>query len=199
MTRLVVALLAIALVAAPAAAQEREHGFADLYGGVAGLLESDVRAWDFADASTTVGGRLGVWLGERWGLAFRTWYFQTDAKERVGASPSDLAFLGLALELFARWPLDERWTLYGALGPAVAVTTLDRSRRVDGAIVEEDARGVGPGGSGSVGIQARVAGPFSAFAELQTTLVYPELSFQGQTITPRLLTVHGLMGVRVRF
>ena len=57
-------------------------------------------------------------LGQNWGLTLRTWYFQTDAKEEGDLSGSDLSFVGVALELLARWPVSERWALYGSLGPA---------------------------------------------------------------------------------
>lgn len=194
----VVAALAL-LLPAPAGAGERGRGFVDAYGGVAGLLESDVPDARFADAVPVVGGRVGVWLGDRIGLAFRTWYFQSDAKLERSTSPSDLAFLGLSLEALARWPLDERWSVYGSLGPAVAVTTLDFQRIVGGQPVEEDARSVAPGVSAGLGVEARVLPFLAVFAETHASLVYPSFHFSDQRLAPRLLNLYGLVGVRVPF
>jgi hypothetical protein len=182
---------------AEGAAAQPERGFFDLYGGYLYLYESDVPGWKIENDSPTVGGRVGVWIGTNWGLAFRTWYFQTDAKLR-DASPSDLAFLGLSLELMGRWVINHDWALYGTLGPMVAVTTLDRQR--DPATrKEDDSRSVAPGGSLSIGAEIRVFKSLRAFAELQGTLVYPEFHFRGQTSSPRLLTTYGLTGLRLGF
>ena len=85
-----------------AAAERPEQVFFDVYGGFLHLFESDVPDWKLEDHSATVGGRVGVWIDRNWGLTFRTWYFQTDAK-LDNASASDLAFLGLSLELIGRW------------------------------------------------------------------------------------------------
>ena len=176
-----------------AAAEEREQGFFDLYGGFLHLFESDVRGWKLEDNSATVGGRVGIWIGKNWGLTFRTWYFQTDAK-LDNASPSDLAFLGLSLELIGRWSLTEQWALYGTLGPMVAVTSLDLQRDH-----EDDSRSLAPGGSLSIGTEIRVFKRLRVFAEVQGSLVYPEFDFPGRRSSPRLLTVYGLTGLRLGF
>jgi hypothetical protein len=180
-----------------AAAEEPEQAFVDLYGGFLHLFESDVPGWKLEDDTPTVGGRVGVWIGTNWGLTFRTWYFQTDAKLDT-ASPSDLAFLGLSLELIGRWSLTERWGLYGTLGPMVAVTSLDRQRDPVTRI-EDDSRSVAPGGSLSIGTEIRLFKRLRAFAEVQGSLVYPEFDFPGRRSSPRLLTVHGLTGLRLGF
>ena len=180
-----------------AAAEGPEQGFFDVYGGFLHLFESDVPGWKLEDNSPTVGGRVGAWIGKNWGLTFRAWYFQTDAK-LDNASPSDLAFLGLSLELMGRWSLAEHWALYGTLGPMVAVTSLDRQRdRVTG--IEDDSRSVAPGGSLSVGTEIRVFKRLRAFAEVQGSLVYPEFDFPGRRNSPRLLSVYGLTGLRLGF
>jgi hypothetical protein len=198
-------LTALALVVATGAsirpsearAEQPERAFFDLYGGLVHLFESDVPGWKLEDSSPTVGGRVGIWFGQSWGLTFRTWYFQTDAK-LDDASPSDLAFLGLSLEVIGRWSLTDYWALYGTLGPMVAVTTLDRQRdSVTG--IEDDSRSVAPGASVSAGTEVRVFKRLRAFAEVQGSAVYPEYEFQGRKSSPRLLTIHGLMGVRVPF
>jgi hypothetical protein len=98
--------LSVPLCRGVSAAQDVERGFVDVYVGVTRLFESDVPTWTFADDARAVGGaRFGVWLGPNWGLTLRTWYHETDAKEEGGLSPSDLAFLGVSLELLGRWPL----------------------------------------------------------------------------------------------
>jgi hypothetical protein len=180
-----------------AAAEQPEQAFVDLYGGFVHLFESDVPDWKLEDDTPTVGGRIGVWIGRNWGLTFRTWYFQTDAK-LDNASPSDLAFLGLSLELIGQWSLTERWGLYGTLGPMVAVTSLDRQR--DSVTrIEDDSRSVAPGGSLSIGTEIHVFKRLRAFAEVQGSLVYPEFDFPGRRSSPRLLTVYGLTGLRLGF
>jgi hypothetical protein len=176
-----------------AAGEEPEQAFFDLYGGFLHLFESDVPGWKLEDDSPTVGGRVGVWIGKNWGLTFRTWYFQTDAK-LDNASPSDLAFLGLSLEFIGRWSLTEQWALYGTLGPMVAVTSLDLQRDH-----ENDSRSVAPGGSLSIGTEIRVFKRLRVFAEVQGSLVYPEFDFPGRRSSPRLLTVYGLTGLRLGF
>lgn len=194
-----VGLLVVLVVVGVAAAEERERGFLDVYGGVMGMLESDVPEWKFFDSSPVIGGRVGVWIGNNWGVTLRTWYFQTDAKERA-ASPSDLAFLGVSLEVLARWRLDERWTVYGSLGPAMAVNTLDIARNTAaGRATEEDARSVAPGASGAVGIETGVLPHLRMFAETQASLVYPVFHFSDRTMSPRLLTIYGLVGARIPF
>ena len=181
----------------PASAQDRERGFVDLYLGGTHLSESDVPTWTFNDAVPVGGARFGFWLGQNWGLTFRAWHFQTDAKEDGSLSPSDLAFLGLSLELLGRWPLNDRWAVYGSLGPAVAVTTLDR---IDSATAkEEDARSVAVGASGAAGVEYSIVKWMRGFAEVQTSLVYPAFEFSDRTITPRLLNIYGLVGVRFAF
>jgi hypothetical protein len=182
-----------------AMAEERESGFVDLYGGALRLVESDVPDWTFRDTTGTVGARVGVWFAEPWGLAFRTWYFQSDAREEPSGLPSDLAFLGMSLELLARWRLGDRWTFYGSLGPALAVTTLDRAQLVDGAVRDEDDRSLAPGATGSLGIEARLVGPLRAFVEGQASVVYPEFEFSDRTLTPVLVNLYGLAGVRLAF
>jgi hypothetical protein len=180
-----------------AAAEEPEQAFFDLYGGFLHLFESDVPGWKLEDNSPTVGGRVGVWIGKNWGLTFRTWFFQTDAK-LDNASPSDLAFLGLSLEFIGRWSLTEQWALYGTLGPMVAVTTLDRQRDPMTRI-EDDSRSLAPGGALSIGTEVRVFKRLRAFAEVQASLVYPEFDFPGGRSSPHLLTVYGLTGLRLGF
>lgn len=153
-----------------AAAEQPEQAFVDLYGGFLHLFESDVPDWKLKDDTPVVGGRVGVWIGRNWGLTFRTWYFQTDAK-LDNASPSDLAFLGLSLELIGRWYLAQHWALYGTLGPMVAVTSLDRQRdSVTG--IEDDSRSVAPGGS----LDRNGDSPFQAAASLRGSSGEPCLS-----------------------
>jgi hypothetical protein len=146
-----------------------------------------------------VGARAGVWLGERWALTFRAWYFQTDAKLMSSTSPSALAFLGLSLEVLARWPLQDGWAVYGALGPAMAVATLDIERIMQERKTEEDSRSVAPGLSGAVGVEKRLWPWLSALGEVQGSLVYPYFSFTDRRMTPRLLNLYGLVGARVPF
>lgn len=189
----------VLLATTGAVAAERERGFVDVYGGVTGLFESDVPDATFEDVSPLVGARVGVWLGERWGLSLRTWYFQTDARLRTSTSASDLAFLGVSLEAIARWPLDRRFTVYATLGPAMAVTTLDRQRIVDGRPSEEDSRSVAPGVSGALGVEARLLPRLSAFVETQGSVVYPSFRFTDERFSPRLLNLQGLVGIRVPF
>jgi Outer membrane protein beta-barrel domain len=181
------------------AAQDVERGFVDLYVGITKLFESDVPTWKFADDARAIGGaRFGVWLGQNWGVTLRAWYLETDANEKDGLSPSDLAFLGVSLELLARRPLADRWALYGSLGPALAVTTLDR--QIDPATgKEDDARSVAPGASAAVGIEFRILKKLRAFGEVQGSLVYPSFEFRDQTITPRLIHLNGLAGIRLAF
>lgn len=183
---------------AEGASEHRQQAFFDVYGGVMYLFESDVPGWKLEDDSPTVGGRIGVWIGKTWGLTFRAWYFQTDAKLARASSPSDLAFLGLSLELLGRWVLTDDWALYGTLGPMVAITTLDRQRDAVTKI-EDDSRSVAPGGSLSIGTDVRVFKRLRAFAEVQASLVYPEFDFPDSRSSPRLLTVHGLTGLRLGF
>jgi hypothetical protein len=178
--------------------EDRERGFADLYFGGTHLFKSDVPTWEFNDTESVVGGRVGFWLGQHWGLTFRAWYFQTDAKEEGSLSGSDLSFVGMALELLARWPVSDRWALYGSLGPAFAVTRLDR--QIDPAVRnKEDARSVAVGASGSVGVEYGIVKELRGFAEVQSSLMYPSFEFSDRTITPRLLNVYGLVGVRFAF
>jgi hypothetical protein len=191
--------LSVALWPVASTAQDVERGFVDLYVGVTRAFESDVPTWKFADDTRAVGGaRFGVWLGQNWGLTLRAWYLQTDAKENDGLSPSDLAFLGISLELLGRWSLADRWALYGSLGPALVVNTLDR--QLDPATgKEDDARSVAAGASGSVGIEFRILKRLRAFGEVQSSLVYPSFEFRDQTITPRLFHLNGLVGIRLAF
>jgi Outer membrane protein beta-barrel domain len=191
--------LSVPLCQGVSAAQDVEHGFVDVYVGVTRLFESDVPTWKFADDARAVGGaRFGVWLGQNWGVTLRTWYHQTDAREEGGLSPSDLAFLGLSLELLGRWPLGDRWALYGSLGPALVVNTLDR--QIDPATgQEDDARSVAVGASGAVGVEFRILKRLRAFGEVQSSLVYPSFEFRDQTITPRLINLNGLAGIRFGF
>jgi hypothetical protein len=186
--------VALLLSASAAAAAEPERGFVDLYGGGVRLFESDEPGSNFADSSPTAGLRLGVWLTPTWGLTLRTWYYQSDAKIR-DVEPSDLAFLGLALEAIARWPVGERWAFYASLGPMLAVNTLDleRNDRV------EDARSVAPGVSAGLGVEAQVLAHLRFFTEVQGSLVYPSFHFTDQRLTPRLLNLYGLIGLRVPF
>jgi hypothetical protein len=188
-------LLFVLMWTGAAAAGERERGFVDLYGGIVGLDESDVPDWRFADVTPVVGGRVGVWLADTWALTLRTWYFQSDAKQEQ-ISPSDLAFLGLSLEILARWRLDDRWAVFGSLGPMLAINTLDREIMPR---QEEDARSLSPGASASVGVEVRVWNRLRAFIEGQATLVYASFDFRDRPISPRLLTSSGLVGVRVPF
>jgi hypothetical protein len=103
----VIAMVFVLFTARFVAADERERGFFDAYSGGVGLFESDRPDWKFADSSHVIGGRVGVWMNDVWGLSLRTWYFKTDAKEEM-TSPSDLAFLGVSVEILARWRLDDR-------------------------------------------------------------------------------------------
>jgi hypothetical protein len=200
-----IALSVLALVVAAgapmwptrAAAERPEQVFFDVYGGFLHLFESDVTDWKLEDDRATIGGRVGVWIDRSWGLTFRTWYFQTDAK-LDNVSPSDLAFLGLSLELIGRWSVTDRWALYGTLGPMVAVTTLDRQRDPVSRI-EDDSRSVAPGASLSIGTEIRVFKRLRAFAEVQGSLVYPEFDFPDRTTTPQLLTIYGVTGLRLGF
>jgi hypothetical protein len=194
-----IALAFVLLTTGVAVAADGEHGFFDLYGGVLNLFESDVPGSKFADSSATIGGRIGVWLGDNWGLTLRTWYFQTDVKLLRSTSPSDLAFLGVSLEVVGRWSLDDRWAVYGSLGPAMAVNTLDIQHIVQGQRIEEDSRSVAPGVSGAVGVEARLLRRLSAFAETQGSLVYPSFRFADQRLSPSLLNIYGLVGLRIPF
>jgi hypothetical protein len=180
----------------PAAAADR--GFFDVYGGALHMLESDVPDWRFEASSTTAGARVGIHLAPSWALTFRSWYFDSDAKQR-GTSPSDLGFLGLSFELLAKWRLDDRWALYATLGPMVAITTLDLEERIGDLKREQDAHSVSPGASAGIGLDAHVYGPLRAFAESHFTFVKPGFSFPGRDISPELLTLYGLLGVRVGF
>ena len=87
-------------------------------------------------------------------------------------------------------------SLYGSLGPAAAVTTLDLALPEAS---EEDARSIAPGASASAGAEARLAGPLRAFAEAHLSLVYPRFEFSDRTITPQLLNMYGLIGIRFAF
>jgi hypothetical protein len=194
------AMLVVAVVllgATIAVADEPKTGFFDLYGGLISLPESDIPDWKFAsDVRATVGARTGMWLNEHWAVTLRGWHFQTDAKQRE-SSPSDLAFLGVSLELLGRWQLDRRWAVYGSLGPAMAITTLDL-QRADGH-TEDDARSIAPGLSFGAGVEAHLVGRFSAFTEIHGALVYPSFRFPNGTISPRLLPVEAVVGVRLGF
>lgn len=187
---------AIVLMANVAIAEEPGRGFFDVYGGPAGLLESDVPGWKFADVTATVGARAGIWITDTWAVTFRGWYFQTDAKQRE-SSPSDLAFLGMSLELLGRWQFDRRWAMYGSLGPAMAITTLDLQR--PDRSFEDEARNIAPGVSAGAGIEAQLVGRLSAFGEIHGSLVYQSLHFSHRTISPRLLNLDGVLGLRVGF
>jgi hypothetical protein len=194
---LLLGMVALSLRPGVVAAAEQERAFVDVYLGITRLRESDVPQWTFADTKGLAGARFGFWLGENWGLTFRTWYFQSDATQ-PNVSPSDLAFLGLSLELIARWPLGEHWFVYGSLGPAVAVTTLDA--QLDPATRKEaDARSLAVGVSGGLGVEFRFLKYLGAFAELQSSLVYPSFDLPDRTISPRLLNLYGLAGIRVVF
>ena len=177
-------------------AKERERGFIDVYGGGLYLFESDVPGSTFADDGGTIGGRLGVWVNGNWGVAFRAWYFQTDANVLTRGSPSDLAFLGMSIEVVVRWPIDDRWVVYGSLGPAMAINTLDRTIPGSG---DEDSRSISPGVSAALGIEARLLRHLSAFAETQGSLVYPSFRFSDRRLAPELLNVYGLVGLRIPF
>ena len=193
---LVVASITL-LAANIARAEERKTGFFDLYGGPSGLLEADVPDWKFAAQSATGGARAGLWINDKWAVTLRTWYVETDAKQRQ-SSPSDLALLGVSLELLGKWQVNPRWGLYGSLGPAMAVSTLD-VQRIGRPGQEDDARSVAPGASAGVGAEVHLLGPFIAFAEFHGSLVYPSFKFPDRTITPRLLHTNGLLGVRLSF
>jgi hypothetical protein len=198
MRLIAIAVALVLLTAGVAAAEERERGFFDAYTGLVGLFESDRPEWKFADSSTVIGGRVGVWMNDAWGLSLRTWYFKTDAKEEM-TSPSDLAFLGVSLELVGRWRLDERWAVYASIGPVMAITTLDLQRNVRGRLIEDDARSIAPGASAALGVEARVLPRLRGFAEIQNSLVYPSLQFSDRTISPRLWNLYGLVGARIPF
>ena len=103
--RCLIMTVAVALLASAAMAEERRRGFFDVYGGAVGLPESDVPGWRFADVTETIGARAGVSINDTWTVALRTWYFQSDARERQ-SSASDLTVLGLSVELLGRWQLD---------------------------------------------------------------------------------------------
>ena len=190
------ALALVVLMSSVAVAADGQRGFFDVYGGVLYLFESDVPRSTFADDQATVGGRVGVWLSDNWGVAFRAWYFQTDANVLSRGSPSDLAFLGLSIEVVGRWSIQDRWAMYSSLGPAMAISTLDRPIQGRG---EEDSRSISPGVSGAVGIEARLLRQLSAFAETQGSLVYPSFRYSDQRVSPRLLNVYGLVGLRIPF
>lgn len=189
-------LVALLVSASAAAGAEPERGFVDVYGGIVRLFESDVPQADFADTAATGGLRVGVWLGPRWGLTLRTWYYETDAK--IGDSgPSDLALLGIAVEALARWPLDDRWAVYASLGPMLGVSTLDIEPA--GRKEEEDARSVAPGVSAGLGVEARLLAHLRLFAEVHGSAAYPWFRFSDHRLAPRLLNVYGLFGFRVPF
>jgi outer membrane protein with beta-barrel domain len=188
--------LGLTLLASAAMAEERTNGFFDVYAGLAVLPESDVPDWTFADVLPTLGARAGISFNDTWAVALRTWYFQSDAKEEQ-TTASDLAVLGLSLELLGRWQLDRRWATYAFLGPAMAVTTLDRQRR--NSRTEDDARSVAPGASAGVGVDAHLVGRLSAFSEVHGSLFYPSFHFPDRTITPRLLNFNWLIGLRMGF
>jgi len=195
---LVLGLTVPARPSGAAAGETQEHGFVDFYGGGVRLFEADVPGSSFADVTPTVGTRAGVWLGPNWGLTFRVWYFQTDAKLLGSSSPSDLAFLGLSLELLARWQLTGRWAVYGTGGPVIAVTSLDRQRD-PASRIEDDARSVAPGVSAALGSEVRVFRQLRAFIEIHGAVAYPEFRFPSGTIVPRLGTLHALAGLRLGF
>src|SRR5687767_11795744 len=69
----------------------------------------------------------------------------TDAKLAKSTSESDLLLLGLSVEVVARWPIDDRGTVYASLGPAMAIGTLDTQRIIQAQPVEEDDRSISPG------------------------------------------------------
>ena len=195
----VVTFVVVMLTAGIAAAEERERGFADVYYGMTKLFESDVSNWTFEDERGVTGLRAGLWLNDASTLALtlRTWYVQTDAKEQR-SGPSDLAFLGVSLELLMRWKLSDRWALYGTVGPMMAVTTLDMAPVLRGR--EDDSRSVAPGASTSVGVEVRVFSNVRAFAEMQGSLVYPDFEFfHDTTVSPRLTNLYGLFGLRMPF
>jgi hypothetical protein len=194
--RCVVVMFAVALMSNVAMADEHRNGFFDLYGGLTGLLESDVPGWTFEDLTPTVGARAGIRVNNTWGVAVRTWYFQADVKER-DSSPSDLAVLGISLELLGRWQLDRRWAIYSSLGPAMGVATLDFARANRRSA--DDARSLAPGVSAAVGIEVHLVGRVSAFSEAHGSLFYPSFHFADQTISPRLLSFSGVLGVRIGF
>jgi hypothetical protein len=197
----VVTFVVVMLTAASAVAQEPERGFFDLYYGMTKLFESDVTNWKFEDERGVAGLRAGMWLNDTNTLALtlRTWYFQTDAKEQR-SGPSDLAFLGVSLELLMRWKMSERWAIYGTLGPMMAVTTLDVSPVLTG--TQEDSRDLAPGATASVGVEVGVFWRLRAFAEMQGSLVYPSFDFSDRSIgriSPRFLNLYGLAGLRLPF
>ena len=189
----------VLLTSAFAVAADRQRGFVDVYGGGLYLFESDVPGSTFENPGGTIGGRIGVWVNDNWGVALRAWYFQTDASLARSTSESDLVFLGLSVEVVGRWPIDDRWTVYGSLGPAMAINTLDTQRIVQAQPVEEDARSISPGVSGALGIETRLLRHLSAFAETQGSLVYPSFRFSDQRIAPELLNIYGLVGLRIPF
>ena len=189
----VVTLVIVMLTAGTAVAQERERGFVDLYGGGTQLFESDVPGWKFTDSQFTAGLRGGMWINDNVALTLRTWYFKTDLEDQL-SSPGDLAFVGVSLELLMRWKLSDRWALYATLGPMMAVTTLDLDRAV-----KEDASSLAPGASSAVGVEVRVLSSLRAFAEMQGSLVYPAFELSDRTVTPRLMNMYGLVGLRMPF
>ena len=166
-----------------------EQGFVDLYGGVAGLPESDVPGFRYADLTEVVGARVGLWLGPSWALTFRGWYHQTDVLDERGPEP-DLAVLGGSLELMARWDARLAW-VKASLGPALAVMTLDRG--------DQDARALAPGLSGGLGLERPLWGPVRAFVEYHGAMLYPCFHYPDRTLTPRIWTHAGVGGLRVGF
>jgi hypothetical protein len=182
-------LVALGIVLLSAASTHAEQGFLDVFVGGVRLFESDIPDGIFSDAVTGVGARAGVWLGRHWGLALRGWYQTTDVRiERH--QPSDLAVVGLALEVFARWPLTSALSLYGAFGPALLIATLD--------LDQEDARSLAPGVTVALGIE-RALGPVRLFIESQLVLAYPSFEYRDRTITPQLFEYLGVVGLRVPF
>jgi hypothetical protein len=193
---LALALLAAAVVVSGAQAAEPERFFIDLYGGVARVEDSDVPDWYFADTVGTVGARAGWWIGTDWGVALRTWFFQSDAKQE-SLTASDLALLGFSVEAMARWRFHDRLAVYGSLGPVLAVATLDVKESPTQP--EDDDRSLAPGLSAAVGFEVKLFERLRLFAETQMSLIYAEFEFPNRSITPRLLNFYGLFGVRIPF
>ena len=79
----------------------------------------------------------------------------------------------------------------------MAITTLDLQR--SDSRIEDDARSIAPGVSAGGGVEAHLVGRLSAFSEVHSSLFYPSFDFPGRTISPRLLSVNGLIGIRVGF
>jgi hypothetical protein len=78
------------------------------------------------------------------------------------------------------------------------VNTLDK--QIESATgKEDDTRSVAAGASGAVGIEFRILKRLRAFGEVQSSLVYPSFEFRDQTITPRLVHLNGLAGIRLAF